>query len=108
MIESALMLFRTLNGLILLAYAGLAQQHPVFTAADYGRAEKMMGYNLTPLVLRSGVRPAWLPGERFWYRVTTAEGSEFILVDPARGTREPAFDHMKVGAALSKAANGTY
>jgi dipeptidyl aminopeptidase/acylaminoacyl peptidase len=86
----------------------MAQQRPVFTAADYAHAEKMMGYNTTPLVLHSGVRPAWLPDERFWYRVTTAEGSEFVLVDPARGIREPAFDHLKLAAALSKAADGTY
>ena len=26
-----------------------------------------MGYNTTPLVVRSGVRPNWLPDERFWY-----------------------------------------
>src|SRR4051794_10964334 len=78
-----------------------------FTAADYQRAEKFMTYNTTPLVLRSGVRPNWLPDERFWYRVTTAEGAEFILVDPAKGTRAPAFDHVKLAAALATAANRT-
>src|SRR5882724_3766545 len=78
------------------------------TAADYARAEKFMGYNTTPLVFRSGVRPTWMPDDRFWYRVTTADGSEFLLVDPAKGTREPAFDHAKVAAALSAAAKATY
>jgi dipeptidyl-peptidase-4 len=76
-----------------------------FTAADYQRAERFMGYNTTPLVHRSGVRPNWLPDERFWYRVTTAEGAEFVLVDPAKGTRAPAFDHVRLAAALG-AANG--
>src|SRR5215831_14078388 len=76
-----------------------------FTAADYQHAERFMGYNTNPLVYRSGVRPNWLPDERFWYRVTTAEGAEFILVDPAKGTRAPAFDHIKLAAALG-AANG--
>ena len=42
------------------------------TAADYARAEKFMGYNTTPLVYRSGVRPTWLPDDRFWYAVWTA------------------------------------
>src|SRR5258708_14588445 len=78
---------------------------PALTAADYQRAEKFMTYNTTPLVLRSGVRPNWLPDDRFWYRVTTAEGAEFILVDPAKGTRAPAFDHVKLAAALSSAAS---
>jgi hypothetical protein len=68
--------------------AASAQQK--LTNADYARAEKMMGYNTTPLVVRSGVRPNWLPDERFWYRVTTAEGAEFVLVDPVKLTRVPA------------------
>jgi len=85
-----------------------AAQPRALTAADYARAEKLMNYNTTPLVVRSGVRPNWLPDERFWYRVTTAEGSEFILGDPARGTRVPAFDHAKLAATLSKAAGATY
>ncbi len=79
-----------------------------YTAADYQRAEKFMNYNTAPLLYRAGVRPSWLAGERFWYRVTTAEGSEFVLVDPARGTRGPAFDHARLAAALSAAADGKF
>jgi len=99
--------------ILLLAAAGSlalgpAAAQPRFTAADYQHAEKFMGYNTTPLVFRSGVRPNWLPDERFWYRVTTAEGSEFVLVDPARGTRAPAFDHARLAIALSTAAGATY
>ena len=60
----------------------------VLTTADYARAEKFMGYNTTPLVARMTVRPNWLADDRFWYRVTTAEGSERVLVDPAKGARE--------------------
>jgi len=80
----------------------------VLTTADYARAEKMMGYNSNPLVFHAGGKPNWLMDERFWYRITTAEGSEFVLVDPARGTRAPAFDHAKLAAALSTAAGTTY
>jgi dipeptidyl aminopeptidase/acylaminoacyl peptidase len=57
------------------------------TRADYARAEKFMNYNTTPLVLRSGVRPTWLPDERFWYRITSERGSEAILIDPIKATR---------------------
>src|ERR1039457_5035557 len=95
-----------LAAILLSLTAAFAQQK--FTADDYARAEKLMGYNTTPLVLRSGVRPNWLPDERFWYRVTTAEGAEFVLVDPAKGTRVPAFDHVKLAAALSAATGRTY
>ncbi len=91
----------------ILSLSVFAQQR-AFTAADYQRAEKFMGYNTNALVLRSGVRPSWLPDERFWYRVTTGDGAEFTLVDPAKGTKTPAFEHAKVAAALSKAAGGNY
>src|SRR5882762_7973910 len=74
------------------------------TPADYARAEKLMGYNTTPLVFHSGVRPNWTPDDHFWYRITTSDGSEFLRVDPSKGTREPAFDHAKVAAALSVVA----
>jgi dipeptidyl aminopeptidase/acylaminoacyl peptidase len=81
---------------------------PVLTTADYAHAEQYMAYNTTPLVFRSGVRPTWMAGDRFWYRVTTTDGSEFVLIDPAKATREPAFDQTAVAAALSKAAGTTY
>ena len=104
----------------LIALPVLAQQRQQFTSADYAHAEQFMGYNATPLVYKSAVRPTFLSAaanstaggavnsaaatpndERFYYRNTTAEGTEFILVDPVRGTRAPAFDHAKLAAALS-------
>ena len=91
------------------AVPAVAQQAPrALTAADYARAEKYMGYNTTPLVLGAGVRPTWLPDERFWYRTATAEGFEFVLVDPAKKSRARAFDHARLAAALSKAADTTW
>jgi dipeptidyl-peptidase 4 len=109
----------------LIAATALAQQRQQFTSADYAHAEKFMGYNTTPLVYKSAVRPTFLSAagasaagsaaanssagganadERFYYRNTTAEGTEFILVDPVHGTRAPAFDHAKLAAALSTAS----
>jgi dipeptidyl-peptidase-4 len=74
---------------------------PRVTAADYERAERFMTYNTTPLVSNGAVRATWLPEDRFWYRNQTASGSEFILVDAARATKAPAFDHAAVAAALT-------
>ena len=85
----------------------LAQQRAL-TAEDYARAEKFMSYNTAPLVLRAGVRPTWLPDGRFWYRVTTETGAEFVLVDPARGTRGAAFDHERLAATLSSTTGAKY
>ena len=77
------------------------------TVADYARAEKFMPYNTTPLVYGI-VRPTWLADGRFWYQLTTAEGSEFVAVDPSHGSRAPIFDAVKLAAALSSAANKHY
>ena len=85
-----------------------AQQPRALTAADYARAEQFMGYNTAPLVFGAAVRPTWLSGDRFWYRNATAAGFEFVVVDPARKTRERAFDHARLAAALSRAADTTY
>ncbi len=64
-----------------------------------------MGYNTNPLVYNAGVRPTWISDDRFWYRTTTADGPRFILMDAAKGTRAPAFDHAKVAVALSTEAS---
>jgi dipeptidyl-peptidase-4 len=72
---------------------GVAAQQPAgeaprtLTASDYARAERFMAYNITPLVLHSGVRATWLPDDRFWYRTLTENGDEAILIDAARAAR---------------------
>jgi dipeptidyl aminopeptidase/acylaminoacyl peptidase len=78
------------------------------TADDYARAESFLGQNVVPLLYRLGVAPTWLSDDRFWYRNVIPEGAEFVLVDPARRTREPMFDHARLAAALSAAADTTY
>jgi dipeptidyl-peptidase 4 len=79
---------------------------PTDVGALYARAERLMSWNVTPLVLGSTVQPQWLDGDRFWYRNRIADGHEFVLVDPVRGTRERAFDHERLAQGLS-AATGT-
>ena len=66
-----------------------------------------MGYNTSPLVF-GAVRPSWTDDGRCWYRVIRADGTEFVLVDPASGVKRPAFDHARVAAALSRAAHTAY
>jgi dipeptidyl aminopeptidase/acylaminoacyl peptidase len=91
----------------LMALTCLAQQQTL-TAEDYARAEKFLSYNTAPLVLRAGIRPTWLPDGRFWYRVTTETGAEFVLIDPMRGTRTQAFDHTRLAATLSSTTGAKY
>ncbi len=78
------------------------------TADDYAHAETFMTYDVDPLVYGASVRPTWLPDGRFWYRNQIPAGHEFVLVDPAARTRARAFDHERVAAALSKAADAKY
>jgi len=74
------------------------------TAQDYARAQEFLGADLSSLVYGTGIRPAWLPDGRFWYRTATPRGQEFIMVDPQGGTRALAFDHERLAQALSNAS----
>lgn len=75
----------------------------------YARAERFLPWNVEKLVFGAQVEPHWIDGgERFWYRVSTGSGHQFVVVDAARGAREPAFDHIKLAAALSRASGTPY
>lgn len=56
-------------------------------------------------IFKDRITPHWLADNtRFWYRNDLAgRAEEFILVVADRGTREPAFDHARLAASLSKA-----
>ena len=90
------------------AQEGRSEAPLVITAADYARAESFLAPSLTDSVVGGTVTPAWLPDERFTYRSTSASGSVFLLVDPVKRTREPAFDHTKLAAALSAATGRAF
>lgn len=91
--------------LFIAAAVGLAQQPAAqtrqLTAADYARAEKMLSYGTAPLIDRAGARPTFLPDGRFWYRVLTPTGGEYVLFDPATGTRKADPDKAKLGIPAS-------
>jgi dipeptidyl aminopeptidase/acylaminoacyl peptidase len=84
-----------------------AQQGGTLTDNDYAHAETLLGYGTGSLIDHDFGRPNWISGDRFWYRVLTAQGSDFILVNPAKGTRAPAFDQAKLAAGLSAATGQT-
>jgi dipeptidyl-peptidase-4 len=90
-----------------LAFALDCAAQPALTPADYARAERFMGYNTNPLVYHA-VHPAWTTGEILWYRDADADGTRFVLFDPVKLTKEPAFDHAKLAAALSAVAGRKY
>ncbi|MCX4546137.1 DPP IV N-terminal domain-containing protein [Streptomyces sp. NBC_01565] len=77
------------------------------TTEDYQAAEQLLRRPARPgeLVTGDKVRPQWIDGgARFWYAESNGVGRRFVLVDPAAGTREPAFDHARLAAALAAAS----
>jgi dipeptidyl aminopeptidase/acylaminoacyl peptidase len=75
----------------------------------YARAERLLPWNAKRLVYKVRVTPNWIEkGNRFWYRNDTRNGKEFMLIDPERNTREPAFDQEKLAVALSRSAGKEY
>lgn len=91
---------------IFICFHAAAQQGRVYTNQDYERAEKFMAYHTDALIDKGSVRPNWLSADRFWYLSTSAAGNAFILVDPAKKGKAPAFNHQKLADALN-AQQGT-
>ncbi|MGI0106114.1 DPP IV N-terminal domain-containing protein [Salinimicrobium sp. WS361] len=81
-----------LSSLFLLTFLSTFAQQPVkqVTAEDYAQATKFLRFNTNDLVYRSNVRPTWLDDGRFWYRINTSEGTEYVLVDPSSGQKKIA------------------
>jgi dipeptidyl aminopeptidase/acylaminoacyl peptidase len=87
----------------------MTNSESTITHADYERAESCLPWNVEQFVFRMSVEPSWIAqSDHFWYRVRTREGAQFVLVDPEAGTRAPAFDHVRLAAALSAASGKPY
>jgi dipeptidyl-peptidase-4 len=79
------------------------------TIDDYQRAQRFLPGNLRQLVSVADVPPNWIKKtNRFWYRKVGPKETEFMLVDAANNTSQPAFDHTKLAAALSHASKHVY
>ena len=75
----------------------------------YHRAERLLAWNVNPLISGGAVAPQWMSGgNRFWYRNQTATGAEFVVVDPERRSRGLLFDHDRLAAAMSLAADTSF
>jgi dipeptidyl aminopeptidase/acylaminoacyl peptidase len=85
-----------------------AQGHKQLTTADYDRAVKMLGQNVSSLVVGGQVNPTWTPDGKFYYRATRLDGVTWLLVDPAKKKSAPLFDHAKLAAAFGAVSNITY
>jgi dipeptidyl aminopeptidase/acylaminoacyl peptidase len=75
----------------------------------YARAAQLAG-QAKGKVFKAAITPHWFAdNSRFWYRNDTRDNTrDFVVVDAEKGSRQPAFDHAKLAAALSQAAGGKY
>ncbi len=79
------------------------------TRSDYERANNLRKLTENK-VFKASVKPRWFANNsRFWYRNDLPqEAKEFIVVDAANGTRQPAFDHAKLAESLSRTTGKEY
>lgn len=72
---------------------------------DYQRAAMFQTGGHRKLVNFGEVKPHWIEKtNRFWYRISDAKGSRFVLVDSEKNSSEPAFHHDRLAAALAMAS----
>jgi dipeptidyl-peptidase-4 len=82
--------------------AAVAQK--VYTKEDYTQAERWMPYNVNILVHHTIHGVEYLPDGRVFYRDPGVGGNDaYMIADPVKATVAPAFDNVKLAAALNRA-----
>ncbi len=92
--------------LTLVLSSSVFAQSPTVTTADYDRAAKMLASGTARYIDRANVRPNFLPDGRFWYRVLTATGSEYVLINPTDGSRQTGAKLADIGVAAPQPGGG--
>lgn len=87
--------------------SGLVSTEGQPDVADYRRAKQFLGWNAEDLISHDTVDPVWIDENRFWFRDRVQDGHRFVLVDPEQNRQVEAFDHDRLAAALSQAADTT-
>jgi len=77
-------------------------------SADYERANGLRAKYESAAIDIAGLA-TWISNtNRFWYRKLSHGANEFIIVDAQTLQKQPAFDHQRVAASLSKLTGNTY
>ncbi|MFX0138154.1 MAG: DPP IV N-terminal domain-containing protein [Candidatus Hodarchaeota archaeon] len=75
----------------------------------YERAEKFLPWNAYKLTFNTYLQPNWIDKtDRFWYASKKHKEKKFILIDPDKGIKENAFDHIKLAITLSNITGISY
>ena len=95
--------------LLLGLVAGMTASTTWAQQVDYNRAERFLTWHTSRLISGDLVVPEWMEDNtRFWYRNKTGNGYQFVLVDPARNTQGALFDHYRMAASMSLAADTSF
>ncbi len=82
--------------------AMLATDERLAPKPNYDLAARWMASKVGKLVFDTAVSPRWAEGsDRFWYAFETAQGRQFVLVDPVKRTKSPLWDNAKLAAMLT-------
>lgn len=82
---------------------------PVWGEANWSLAARFAPYRMGDLVYSTSVQPRWIDEtDNFWYRYETAEGTDFILVEPELGRKRPIFDNDRIAAELTRITKDPY
>ena len=78
--------------------------YPVWGEANWQLAARFAPYKMGDLTYSTSVQPRWIEGtdDNFWYRYETSAGTDFILVNPAAGSKTPIFDNDRIAAELTR------
>jgi hypothetical protein len=85
------------------ALAGPSGAGAQVTKADYERAQGL-SQKYQALTVNVPEAATWMAkGHRFYYRKSIKGGFEFVVVDADTQQKQPAFDHERLAAALTRA-----
>ncbi len=96
---------------LILSFAanGLVAENTPIKKANYKLAARFTSAKMGKLAFSTSVSPHWLKhSDRFWYTYETSEGKTFYLVDPARKTKRPLFDNIRMAAELTLITKDPY
>lgn len=80
-----------------LSFAVTAQNDKkILTAANYEQATKFLSFNTNKWVYRTNVNPNWLADGRMWYVVSTSTTKEYVLINPADGSRKTGLNKNSI------------
>jgi dipeptidyl aminopeptidase/acylaminoacyl peptidase len=71
------------------------------TGSDYERAEKLLRQNTDKLLVGRIMARYWQDDDRLVYRRTTANGSDYVLIDAAAASRSDLVDSVRLAALLA-------